>query len=141
MKNRNSVLVKFANPKYNYATSVSATTTKESASAYFVNAQFDMGVFPVEDLQVCVNIEFTDNNYTTLDFALLFALEVPKTGVYVDKYKDIQVWVSPVSGATTYKLNVKYKNYRISVDSGLTLTELPPEIVKCLTVIERFIDL
>lgn len=59
---RNSVKVIFADPKYNYETSVSDQTTEADARKYFVNTQLDMGVYPKENLQVCIDIEFSSNN-------------------------------------------------------------------------------
>jgi hypothetical protein len=61
-KMRNSVKVIFDNSKYNYETSVSDQTTKQSAKTYFVGTSFDMGVFPNEDLQVCTKIEFSSED-------------------------------------------------------------------------------
>jgi hypothetical protein len=58
----NSVKVMFQDSQYNYETNVSAETTKESAEAYFLNTLFDVGVFPRENMQECISIEFTDNN-------------------------------------------------------------------------------
>ena len=55
---RNSVKVIFENEKYNYITSVSDGTTDESARLYFVGTSFDMGIYPNEDLQKCINVEF-----------------------------------------------------------------------------------
>lgn len=58
----NSVKVMFADAKYNYETNVSATSTKESVNEYFVGKSFDMGIYPAENMQQCIGIEFTDNN-------------------------------------------------------------------------------
>lgn len=58
----NSVKVMFQDSQYNYETNVSAETNKESSEKYFIGKFFDMGVFPIENLQKCINIEFTDNN-------------------------------------------------------------------------------
>ena len=58
----NSVKVLFNNTEYNYQTSVSATATKESVTHYFVGKKFNLGAYPVEDMQVCTGIEFTNNN-------------------------------------------------------------------------------
>lgn len=62
MKNLNSVKVLFNNPEYNYSTNVSAESTKESAEAYFIGKSFDLGIYPKEDFQKCIGLEFTDNN-------------------------------------------------------------------------------
>jgi hypothetical protein len=62
MKNLNIVKVKFADPKYNYETDVSAETTEHTAFQYFVGKYFNMGAFPVENMQRCIDIEFTDMN-------------------------------------------------------------------------------
>lgn len=58
----NSVKVLFDNPQHNYTTDVSAQSTEQSASSYFVGKQFDMGQYPIENLQTCKAIEFTNNN-------------------------------------------------------------------------------
>lgn len=53
-----SVLVQFENPEYNYFTSVSDQTTKESATAYFVGTSFNLGNDENENLQKCESILF-----------------------------------------------------------------------------------
>jgi hypothetical protein len=52
----NSVLVKFANPKYNYVTSINGS--EDSARKYFVGKNFNVGSFPKEDFQKVIDIEF-----------------------------------------------------------------------------------
>lgn len=64
--NLNTVKVIFADSKYNYETNVSANSTEQTASEYFVNKYFDLGIYPKEDMQKCIGIEFTDNNKTQL---------------------------------------------------------------------------
>ena len=59
---KNSVKVIFKDSKYNYTTSVGDLITEEKARTYFVNTSFDMGVYPHEDCQVCIDIEFNTNN-------------------------------------------------------------------------------
>lgn len=58
MENLNSVLVMFDNPKYNYQTSVSIQSTKESCENYFVGKYFNVGSYPVENMQKCIGIKF-----------------------------------------------------------------------------------
>ena len=58
----NSVKVLFADEQYNYETNVSAQTTEQTASRYFVGQVFNIGCYPCEDIQTCIGIEFTDNN-------------------------------------------------------------------------------
>ena len=58
----NTVKVLFADPQHNYSTNVSAQTTEITAVQYFVGKRFNVGSFPVEDMQQCIGIEFTDNN-------------------------------------------------------------------------------
>ena len=58
----NEVKVIFENPIYNYSTDVSALSTEESATAYFVGREFNVGVYPVENMQKCIAIEFINNN-------------------------------------------------------------------------------
>lgn len=57
----NAVKVIFANPAYNYITSVSATTTKKSAEEYFVGQKFNLGSYPIENMQKCIKIIFYQN--------------------------------------------------------------------------------
>lgn len=64
--NLNTVKVLFTDSKYNYETNVSANSTEQTASEYFVNKTFDLGIYPKEDFQKCIGIEFTDNNKTQL---------------------------------------------------------------------------
>jgi L-rhamnose mutarotase len=52
----NSVLVKFANPKYNYVTSINGS--EDSARKYFIGKNFNVGSFPKEDFQKVIDIEF-----------------------------------------------------------------------------------
>lgn len=59
-----SVKVIFENPIYNYITSVNPKTTDEENRKYFVNAIFDVGVFPKENPQKCIDIEFLNTNTT-----------------------------------------------------------------------------
>lgn len=55
-----TVKVIFKNEKYNYYTSVSEQTTKESAKDYFVNTVFDVGSYPHENMQECIKIELRE---------------------------------------------------------------------------------
>ena len=60
-KKLNSVKVIFENDRYNYWTSVSAETTKESAKSYFVGKAFNVGQID-DNLQTPIDIEFIDRN-------------------------------------------------------------------------------
>jgi hypothetical protein len=53
-----SVKVIFKNPVYNYVTSVNGKSSEEGLRNYFVNTVFDVGGYPVEDLQKCIDIKF-----------------------------------------------------------------------------------
>jgi len=68
--NLNTVKVLFTDSKYNYETNVSANSTEQTASEYFVNKYFDLGIYPKEDFQKCIGIEFTDNNSMVLQYKL-----------------------------------------------------------------------
>lgn len=52
------VKIKFANPKYNYETNVSGDITEAQARKYFVGKMFDVGVYPNENMQKVIDIEF-----------------------------------------------------------------------------------
>ena len=62
----NNVKVIFSNSQYNYETNVSANSTEQTTKEYFVGKYFDLGIYPKEDMQKCIDIEFTDNNKTQL---------------------------------------------------------------------------
>ena len=64
--NLNTVKVLFTDSKYNYETNVSSNSTEQTAKEYFLNKTFDLGIYPKEDFQKCIGIEFTDNNKTQL---------------------------------------------------------------------------
>lgn len=53
-----AVRVKFENETYNYTTSVNPKATKKDLKDYFIGKQFDLGTYPVEDFQQCIDIEF-----------------------------------------------------------------------------------
>ena len=55
-----TVRVNFADPKYNYVTTVSGT--REEIERYFVGAWFNMGAWEKDDMQECVEIEIIPNN-------------------------------------------------------------------------------
>ena len=60
--NLNNVKVIFSNSQYNYETNVSANATEQTTKEYFVGKYFDLGIYPKEDMQKCIDIEFIDNN-------------------------------------------------------------------------------
>ena len=59
---RNYVKVKFEDEKYNYETSVSDLSTKGSCEKYFIGKMFNLGCYPINNLQKCISIEFLTNN-------------------------------------------------------------------------------
>jgi hypothetical protein len=58
----NYVKVKFADNKLNYITSINPQCTLDEVKKYFVNTYFDMGTFPIEDMQQCIDIEYFNCN-------------------------------------------------------------------------------
>lgn len=58
----NTVKVLFADARYNYSTNVNSQSTEKTARDYFVGKCFDFGIYPNENMQKCIGIEFTDNN-------------------------------------------------------------------------------
>jgi len=53
----NAIKVIFKNPIYNYVTSVNPKVTEEEIKKYFVNTVFDVGSYPEENPQKCIEIE------------------------------------------------------------------------------------
>jgi len=57
-KSLGMVVVKFANPKYNYSTSVSGSITEKEARDYFVGKSFNVAEYPKENFQKVIDIDF-----------------------------------------------------------------------------------
>jgi hypothetical protein len=53
------VKVMFNDSKYNYMTSLSTQCAKQDAQDYFIGQTFDVGVYPVENMQTCIGIEYS----------------------------------------------------------------------------------
>lgn len=58
-----SVKVIFANPKYNYVTSINGSVTEKEARKYFVGKMLDVGTYPTEDMQKVIDIEFNPKGH------------------------------------------------------------------------------
>lgn len=52
-----TIKIIFENPDYNYITSVNPKTTEEENRKYFVGASFNLGAYPLEDFQKCIDIK------------------------------------------------------------------------------------
>jgi hypothetical protein len=52
------VKVMFENPQYNYETNVSGGTTEDEARNYFVGKLLNVGVYPKENMQRVIDIQF-----------------------------------------------------------------------------------
>lgn len=57
MKQFKTVTVKFEDPQHNYKTSVNGECSNESIKQYFVNTSFNVGRFPIENIQKCIGVE------------------------------------------------------------------------------------
>jgi len=62
----NDVWVIFADPKYNYASSLSSGSTEANARKFFVGKSLNMGSIDRDNMQTCVDIIFTNNQYSDL---------------------------------------------------------------------------
>jgi len=54
----NAVKLIFKNKEYNYTTSVSNKVGLEEAKEYFLGTIFNLGSYPIENLQECIDIKF-----------------------------------------------------------------------------------
>ena len=54
------VEVHFKDPRHDYITSVSSNITEEEVIDYFLGEYFDVGSYPVENLQMCIDVIFKD---------------------------------------------------------------------------------
>lgn len=52
-----TIKVIFEDKKHNYYTTVNASNSDEDIKKYFVGSFFNVGIFPIEDLQKCIKIE------------------------------------------------------------------------------------
>lgn len=57
-----TVKVLFADSKYNYCTAVNESSTEDSLKKYFVGTTFNMGSYPVENMQVCTDVELIEDD-------------------------------------------------------------------------------
>lgn len=55
-----TIRVIFKDSKYNYLTDINDSVSHEIVKNYFVNRRFDVGKYSVENIQVCIGIEFID---------------------------------------------------------------------------------
>ena len=51
-----TVKVMFADSRHDYTTSVNPKATDEELKKYFVGARFNVGVYPIENMQECIDI-------------------------------------------------------------------------------------
>jgi len=56
------VTIKFDNPKYNYTTNVSSSTTEAEAKRFFVGKMFNVGSYPKENMQKVIGIDFSKSD-------------------------------------------------------------------------------
>lgn len=52
-----SVKVIFKDSKYNYSTSVNGKCTNDEIRKYFIGQMFNIGCYPVENMQECIDVE------------------------------------------------------------------------------------
>lgn len=52
-----TVLVMFEDQAKNYKTPVNGKLTDEEIKEYFINTVFNVGIYPVENMQKCINVE------------------------------------------------------------------------------------
>lgn len=55
-----AVRVKFENESYNYITAVNPKLSNKEIEDYFIGKYFNVGVYPVENIQKCIGIDFID---------------------------------------------------------------------------------
>lgn len=52
-----TVKVIFEDSQFNYSTNVNPKCSNQEIEKYFVGNYFDMGFYPIENMQKCINIE------------------------------------------------------------------------------------
>jgi hypothetical protein len=62
MSRINYVKVKFANNKLNYITSINSSATLQDVQNYYINQYFNVGSYPIENMQQCIDIEYFNCN-------------------------------------------------------------------------------
>ncbi len=61
MSNLVTANVIFKDSKYNYQTSVNGNLSDKELKKYFVGTAFNMGVYPIENFQTCINCTIERN--------------------------------------------------------------------------------
>jgi hypothetical protein len=56
-----AVKVIFADSQYDYTTSINPKATDEELKKYFVGAVFNLGAYPAENMQKCIDIIIQTN--------------------------------------------------------------------------------
>jgi hypothetical protein len=54
-----TVSVIFEDPQYNYKTSVNPLSSDDSLKQYFINKSFNVGSYPEENMQKCINVQIS----------------------------------------------------------------------------------
>jgi hypothetical protein len=52
-----SVKILFSDSKHNYSTSINPKCSEEDIKKYFLNKWFNVGAYPIENMQKCVSVE------------------------------------------------------------------------------------
>lgn len=60
MLNKQALSALINNPDFNYQTSINPAWTTEEIRKYFVGTVFNMGVYPAENMQRCVDVEVSE---------------------------------------------------------------------------------
>ena len=93
------VTIKFANPKYNYTTNVSSSTTEAEAKKFFVGKMFNVGSYPKENMQEVIDIEFSKSS------------DKMKTGGGVGEFERLS------NSTKSNELYITYNNFKSMYDS------------------------
>lgn len=137
-KNMHLVTVKFKNPKYNYTTNVSGGTDEADIRKYFVGQYFNVGKYPRENMQKCIDIEFKEKG-TYADGGVMadggFNWEFDeKKGVFKSKVTEGRDYVAVGEKGGYWSIISKPSKKQQAMDmlSGLTLPK--GEVGKVVTV-------
>lgn len=112
------VKVIFENPEYNYTTNVGVNVTEEEARNYFVGKMFNVGIYPKQNMQKAIDIEFSKSKEKYADGG--------ETEFPIYKYGKIDGKPFEVIGVNYENGIVRVKNFSENGIKEMTISEWIP---------------
>ena len=132
------VKVVFENPEHNYTTNVGVNVTEEEARKYFVGKMFDVGVYPKENMQKAIDIEFSKSKDSYADGG---GVEVSKSGSLEDNdHIKYEISVNEINPHFYHKLIGTIEKYDDNEYSATYINELYDDVEQEEETFSNFSD-